>query len=90
MNDRQRFPPNGGAPKAAHRRRRSGPRLREEIDRLFDDFRFALPTSSIFWFHPRAAVIPAVKLAEIDGGYELSVELPGIEEKNIEVEDGVL
>ena len=67
-------------------------RLRDEIDRLFDDFGFALPTRSIFSFHPRAAIIPAVELAEVDGGYEVSVELPGLEEKNIdiEVEDGVL
>ncbi len=67
-------------------------RLRDEVDRLFDDFGFSMPTRSIFSFHPRAAVIPAVELAEVDGGYEVSVELPGLEERNIdiEVEDGVL
>jgi HSP20 family protein len=67
-------------------------RLRNEIDQLFDDFGFALPTHSIFSFQPRTAVIPAVELAEVDGGYEVSIELPGLEEKNIdfEVEDGVL
>ena len=67
-------------------------RLRDEIDRLFDDFGFTLPIRSIFSFQPRAAVIPAMELAEVDGGYELNVELPGLEEKDIDVEfaDGVL
>ena len=67
-------------------------RLRDEIDRLFDDFPLGLPGRSIFAFSPRAAVIPAMELAETDGGYELSVELPGLEEKDIDVEfaDGTL
>jgi HSP20 family protein len=67
-------------------------RLRDEIDRFFDDFQFGLPARSIFAFPPRAAVIPAMELAETEGGYELSVELPGIEEKDIDIEfaDGIL
>jgi HSP20 family protein len=67
-------------------------RLRDEIDRLFDDFPFSLSSRSIFAFPSRAAVIPAMELAETDGGYALSVELPGLEEKDIDVEfaDGVL
>ena len=67
-------------------------RLRDEIDRLFDDFGFTLPTRSIFSFQPRAAVVPAIELAAVDGGYELNVELPGLEEKDIDVElaDGMI
>ena len=67
-------------------------RLRDEIDRLFDDFGFTLPARSIFAFPTRAAINPAIELAETEGGYELSVELPGLEEKDIDVEfaDGVL
>ena len=67
-------------------------RLRDEIDRLFDDFPFSAPARGIFAFTPRAAVIPAMELAETDGGYELSLELPGLEENDIDVEfaDGVL
>ena len=67
-------------------------RLRDEIDRLFDDFGLTPPSRSIFAFPPRAAVNPALELAETDGGYELSVELPRLEEKDIDVEfaDGVL
>ena len=67
-------------------------RLRNEIDRLFDDFGFALPSRSIFAFPPHTALNPAMELAETDGGYELSVELPGLAEKDIDIEfaDGVL
>lgn len=67
-------------------------RLRDEIDRLFDDFPLGLPARSIFAFSPRATVIPAMELAETDRGYEVSVELPGLEEKDIDVEfaDGIL
>ena len=61
-------------------------RLRDEIDRLFDDFSFARPPRSIFAFPGRAELTPAMELAPTDDGYELSVELPGIEEKDIDVE----
>jgi HSP20 family protein len=67
-------------------------RLRDEIDRLFEDFSFARPGRSIFSFAAPTALSPAMELAAKDGGYELSVELPGLEEKDIDVEfaDGVL
>jgi HSP20 family protein len=67
-------------------------RLRDEIDRLFEDFSFARPPRSIFAFGAPAALVPAMELAAKDGGYELTLELPGIEEKDIDIEfaDGVL
>jgi HSP20 family protein len=66
-------------------------RLREEIDRLFEDFSFARPGRSIFAFAGQEPV-PALQMAEKDDHYELSVELPGMEEKDIDVEfeDGIL
>lgn len=66
--------------------------LRDEIDRLFDSFSLSRPSKSIFAFPGRAELSPAVELAEKEGGYELSVELPGLEEKDIDVEfaDGIL
>ena len=60
-------------------------RLRDEIDRLFDDFPLAPAARSVFPF-TRTAVVPAMELAETDQGYELSVELPGLEEKDIDIE----
>jgi HSP20 family protein len=67
-------------------------RLRDEIDRLFEDFSFARPARSIFPFASPTALSPAMELAAKDGGYELSVELPGLEQKDIDVEyaDGIL
>jgi HSP20 family protein len=60
-------------------------RLRREIDHLFDDF------GGDFWRAPLRQVerafgaMPAVDVTETDGGYEVTAELPGIDEKNIEV-----
>jgi HSP20 family protein len=67
-------------------------RLRDEIDRLFEDFPLTLPARSVFPFTTRAAVVPAMELAETDGGYALSVELPGLAAKDIDIEfaDGIL
>jgi len=66
--------------------------LRNEIDRVFDDF------GSDFWrrpFHSLAALeknwpkkfaaAPAVDVAETEKAYEITAELPGMDEKNIEV-----
>jgi HSP20 family protein len=67
--------------------------LRREIDRLFDEFRpfdrrlpsrlFGLEVPQI----SRAAwqVAPAMDLAEKDDAYEITAELPGLDEKNVEI-----
>lgn len=74
--------------------------LRREIDRLFEDFDGGLlrsPFGRSFFdvqpFWPRESwAVPAVDIAETEKSYEISAELPGIDEKNIEVKfaDGVL
>jgi len=67
--------------------------LRQDIDRLFDDFH---PLS---WRSPfsralrggstsagtRWQIAPAVDVVERDNEYEITAELPGMDEKNIEV-----
>jgi len=59
--------------------------LRREIDHLFDDF------GRDFWRAPfrqmekAFGAMPAVDVTETDGGLEVTAELPGIDEKNIEV-----
>lgn len=67
--------------------------LRNEIDRLFDDFSFARPARSIFNF-PTAfdALQPAADLVDDGKAYRLSVELPGLKQQEIDVEyrDGTL
>ena len=76
--------------------------LRREIDRLFDDFdggfrRWPAGRSLVdvapFWRSEFTwPTTPAVDLVETDKGYEVTAELPGLDEKNIEVKfaDGVL
>ncbi|RUM95965.1 Hsp20/alpha crystallin family protein [Pseudaminobacter arsenicus] len=66
--------------------------LRREVDRLFDDFRpfsWRLPSRVFGLEAPRIRaqwqLAPAVDLVEKDTGYEITAELPGIDEKNIEI-----
>jgi HSP20 family protein len=68
--------------------------LRREVDRLFDDFRpgawrlpFGRPSAFEMSWPPSDVfrVAPAMDLVEKDGGYEITAELPGMDEKNIEV-----
>ena len=67
--------------------------LRREIDRIFDDFspatwRFPFGRS-IFGLevpHPAAwQIAPATDMVEKDKEYEISAELPGMDEKDIEI-----
>jgi HSP20 family protein len=64
--------------------------LRQEIDRLFDDFRpfgwgssldMRLPS-----FRGKWPLSPAVDLVEKENEYEITAELPGIDGKDVEVE----
>ena len=67
--------------------------LRGEMDRLFDHFwrGFDLPTWSRDESLP-PVLMPRLDVSETDKGYEIAVELPGIDEKDIEMTlaDGVL
>jgi HSP20 family protein len=77
-------------------------RLRSEINRLFDDFgmgawrspfRRAVFDVEPFW---RGEInwgkVPVVDIAETAQGYEISAEMPGIDEKNLAIKyaDGTL
>ncbi len=66
--------------------------LKKEVDRLFDNF------GDDFWGRPfrsfaglerslakQFAAAPAVDVAETDKSYEITAELPGMDEKNVEV-----
>jgi HSP20 family protein len=69
--------------------------LRREIDRLFDEFTvgpWRSPTRhSLFDVEPfwRGGIswskVPAVDVVDTGKGYEITAELPGMDEKNIEV-----
>lgn len=75
--------------------------LREEIDRLLEDFSLNRPARSAFSFPTLAGMVgmggigtagPAVELVERDSGYRLTVEIPGIAEKDLDIAlaEGVL
>jgi len=67
--------------------------LRREIDRLFDDFRpfgWRLPSRMLGLDAPRMSrlewpVAPAMDVVEKEGAYEITAELPGLDEKNVEI-----
>jgi HSP20 family protein len=69
--------------------------LRREVDRLFEDFdrgswlspfRRSVFDMEPFWGREtRIATAPAVDIVEKDNAYEVTAELPGMDEKNIEV-----
>jgi len=74
--------------------------LRREFDRLFDDFSAAsgqrpggMLSAEPFWGGEFGlAQAPAVDIVEHDKSYQVTAELPGMEEKDIDVKfaDGVL
>ncbi len=76
--------------------------LRHEVDRLFDDFGggfwrspFRNPLFDVAPFRRGEngfAAMPAVDVSETDKAYEITAELPGMDEKNVEVKvaNGVL
>lgn len=69
--------------------------LRREIDRLLDDFDHGVRLSSMrrsifdiepFWRREREwTAEPAVDFTETDRSYEITAELPGLSEKDVEV-----
>lgn len=76
--------------------------LRREIDRLFDDFNGGFWRSpfrgSLFDVTPfrrgsaDLTALPAVDVSETDKAYEINADLPGMDEKNVEVKvaNGIL
>ena len=53
--------------------------LQQEVDRLFDGF-----SRSLSGFSPRT-LMPSIDLAETDKEIELTAELPGMEEKDVQL-----
>ncbi len=69
--------------------------LRREVDRLFEDFdrdfwrapfRRSVFDIEPFWRRPlKWGAAPAVDIVETDDAYEVTADLPGMDEKNLEV-----
>ena len=85
----------GEAKAAVPQARRPFESLRREVDRLFDDFGTGFWHSpfrrSLFEMEPvfhrefQVGPAPAVDIVEKDNAYEVTADLPGFDEKNIEV-----
>ncbi len=68
-------------------------RMRREMDRRFDEFgrgfgfptRWSMPEFEPFWRGAGRGLEPAADLVERPDRYEVTAELPGMDEKNIEV-----
>lgn len=61
-------------------------RLRNEIDQLFDDFSIPVQMRRMFPLADGAAFSPAAELKDKGDHYDLAIELPGLDDKDIEVE----
>ena len=68
--------------------------LRREVDRLFEDFTmspfrlpFRRPAFDIepFWAPESWVAVPAIDVVERDNGYEVHADLPGMDEKDVEL-----
>lgn len=60
--------------------------LRREMDRLFDDFGTSRwPVPGAMRLMADMPPVPAMDLVESDGSYEITVELPGIDVKDVEL-----
>jgi HSP20 family protein len=87
--------PKSFEPAAAPPASRPFESLRREVDRLFQDFEHGawrnpfsgslFDTEPLWRRHMSWGTAPAVDIVEKDGSYEVTAELPGMDEKNIEV-----
>ena len=59
--------------------------LQREIDRLFDDFTRGWPTMGWPTAGRTAELMPSMDVAETDKEIEITAELPGLEEKDVQV-----
>lgn len=64
--------------------------MRREMDRVFDDFMrgFATPSTAM----PEGVLSPRVDVSENEQGMEITAELPGVDQKDIELDlsEGIL
>lgn len=58
--------------------------LHREIDRLFDDFTRGFPTLGN-GFGAMSSTMPTMDVAETDKEIEITAELPGLEEKDVQI-----
>lgn len=64
--------------------------MRREMDRVFDDFMHGLGTPAVSL--PQGVLSPRVNVRENEKGLEITAELPGVDQKDIELDlsEGIL
>ncbi len=89
---RTNVPVRQGAPAPAARTFSPFLSLRNDIDRVLDDFRRGFGFFDDWPELPSARLTPMMDVTETEKEYELTAELPGLEEKDVEVtlSEGVL
>jgi len=58
--------------------------LQREIDRLFDDFSRGFPTFPSFG-NGKSELLPSMDVTETDKDIQITAELPGLEEKDVQI-----
>jgi HSP20 family protein len=59
--------------------------LQREIDRLFDDFTRGFPTFPTLAGNGPTTLMPSMDITETDKEIEITAELPGLEEKDVQI-----
>jgi HSP20 family protein len=59
--------------------------LQREVDRLFDDFTRGFPALTAFGGNGNGSLMPSVDVTETDKEIEITAELPGLEEKDVQI-----
>ena len=59
--------------------------LQREIDRLFSDFTSGFPAMTSAFGNGATVLMPTMDVAETDKEIELTAELPGLEEKDVQI-----
>ncbi len=59
--------------------------LQREIDRLFDDFTRGFPSMQSFAGGNGGTLMPSTDVTETDKEIEITAELPGLEEKDVQI-----
>ena len=59
--------------------------LQREVDRLFEDFTRGFPSLALFHGGNGGLLTPSVDVSETDKEIEITAELPGLEEKDVQI-----
>ncbi|HET9717413.1 MAG TPA: Hsp20/alpha crystallin family protein [Pseudolabrys sp.] len=59
--------------------------LQREIDRLFDDFSRGFPSFANIPGNGGTALVPSMDVSETDKEIEITAELPGLEDKDVQI-----